>query len=117
MSQFARMRSILERITYKPEWRFEVTSMAPTLKVQEAFNLYICFAAQNVEKQSERIFIGSNTILSSWEIEPLSDKEIVDRIISHKIRKMEEHEFMEWLKLDGFCVRDPHSVEGKDGTH
>lgn len=107
MNQLHRLQEIIKRVTYKKGWRLTaamdrfpncgIISLFVTVTIPDANNLTL----------PPLMICRSNTI-TEWELEQLSDAQIVEFPISTLIRDMEAHEFAEWLKFDGVCIRNPH---------
>lgn len=99
------VQSILDRITYKPGWKF-------TLDVRNERVYLFAWVNQDTDSRTgvERTgYKTSKRIPIDW---PLSAKpDSIEKIMAwvrHAIHEWESHEADEWLRIDEELVHDPH---------
>ncbi len=100
------VRSIVERIQYKPTWRLVVSGSSSfgLVEVQASYE------AEDVAAQGRQTVIGCVFLVN-----PLNDEERIVRQIVGEITKMEMHERDEWLRYRGIRLNEPHTeAEGPD---
>jgi hypothetical protein len=107
LSAVGRLVSLLERITYKPGWRFEVSSSYGSTGSPDAISLYAYHRQPDANRSGEMVQLVCPTSWTEDELSDLTDAQLVDRI-RRLIIEAEMHEVEEWLKFDGICVVDPH---------
>jgi hypothetical protein len=107
MDNLSRVRSLLERVTYKPGWKLSVERSRYISS--DSLVLIVTAEFPDVDRPDRRLTpVTFRKIIDGWNLEQVNDRKILDYYISRVIREMEGHEFREWLKLDGFCLYDPH---------
>lgn len=108
----------LSRITYKPDTQFEVARVDP----QEYARLYgvRVVAKRNLPDSTKGItnlaeyadYVGFIPIAGQevvpWNIVEREDFTAFLRWFRHWLRRMEQHEMDEWLRVDGELPFDPH---------
>lgn len=103
-----RIQDILDRMTYKPGWKITI-SRPEDCGVQnywEPITLHARYPTIDITT-------GKPITLSLVRSIPLESAETVPEdalidLIGYIIKNFEMHEFDEWFKIDGVCVRDPH---------
>jgi hypothetical protein len=109
-----RVKRLLSRVTYKPGWKItadyqgfslEQAHMGPWRRVEITVRLN---GPDAYDSNGKMTIISRTDSLQEYDIERLDDGQIVDYFICRAIRELEEHEFREWFRFDGVCVRDPH---------
>lgn len=100
-----RVRSILDRITYKPDWEFYARDKSLTI-------VEIIVAWRTSDPDPHRLGrtaeLARTFQVSLFGVDRWTDKEIAERIILHYIELAERHEMHEWFKWQGECLVDPH---------
>jgi hypothetical protein len=107
MDHLSRVRSLLERVTYKPGWKLSVERS----RYISSDSLLLVVSAEfpDVDRPDRRVTpFTFRKIIEEWCLDRMNDGQVLEYCIIPTIREMEEHEFREWLKLDGFCLYDPH---------
>lgn len=93
----AEAQEILDRITYKPGWKIQMTNFGvPRLEIE-----YATIDALNPNR-STRV-----TFQKAIELHYLNQKGFLF-FVRLSIEQAEEHETREWLKFNGRCLTDPH---------
>jgi hypothetical protein len=109
MDQVARVRKLIERVTYKPDYSLVVASEFPVSGVQFPvliqFNIF--HPEPDVNHPSATAMISYGARLDEDHLEQMSDAQILEWIY-HQLVKREIHEVREWFRMDGVPVRDPH---------
>lgn len=105
--QLERVRSVLQKVTYKPGW---VITAFDHRTIQEPkndfFSFHLCLQPDIVSgRQTE---IAHHSSLSIFDLANMKDDQVITYFVTNAIRDMEMHEMDEWFKFDGFHVRDPH---------
>jgi|SRR5260221_431001 len=90
-------QEILDRITYKPGWKIQMTNFGiPRLSIE-----YATVDSDAPNRSTRVVFeIGIELIY-------LDEKGFVF-FVRFAIEQTEEHETREWLRIDGHCLTDPH---------
>jgi hypothetical protein len=117
-----RVKRLLSRVTYKPGWKItadyqgfslEQAHMGPWKRVE----IMVQFKGPDAyDPRGKETMICRSDSLQEYDIEHLSDREVVEYFICRAIRELEEHEFREWFKFDEVRVFDPHP-ELKEAKH
>lgn len=113
IDQLERVRGIVKKITYKPGWRFNVASRyfdyQPT-RPWDIDRVIITITAPmpNLNGDGTTVDVISQKQIECLQLERMKDEDILDYWITHCILDLEKHEMDEWLKFDGFHVREPH---------
>jgi hypothetical protein len=115
MDQLNRVQDILKRITYKPGWKIEASRIEKGVRPSVSFigwERVTILVTSEIEDASNpkinHITLCRYTSLQDYDIERLSDEEVIRYFIHRAIWEMEQHEYHEWFKFDGICVFDPH---------
>lgn len=97
-----RVRKIVSRLSYKPNWTFAIQD-TPDLGYG---TVALMIASEVIEIESGRL----DKLRGSVVLNPITEdtEEMIVLSIAHKIQSMEIHEFREWLKVDGKRVQEPH---------
>lgn len=103
-----RLRGIVDRVTYKPDWQFLVRPAS-----YEAAYLTVVHMEQDVEKPDEEISVGSTKMVTGLGMEDLTDEQVIEFVVRPLIMDAEVHEIDEWLKLDRKHIRNPHPLDGE----
>jgi hypothetical protein len=104
MTSLEKVQDILKRLTYKPNW---IITAHSSITPWERDNVVLTIGVRVMDVDTGKpTVIHESTVIESYFL-PNEDSGIVE-IISGAIRHIEEHEFREWLKFDGICVRNPH---------
>jgi len=103
----------LSKITYKPNWKFELEEdrNTPTRFMQNFLYLRITTHQPNADRSLQSVLLTSSHALSP---EAFMDKSHFLMIVEHAIRDAEMHEVDEWLKFDGKHIRHPHPIDIKN---
>ncbi len=101
----------LARISYKPNWRFECADKAPFYETGGGYMKAVWITikhtsidANDPEKMTEVVLTAC---VAKDQLVRMDEPQMMDWIKMH-IRKAEDHETDEWLRLDGKWVKDPH---------
>lgn len=109
LSPIERVKNILSKITYKPGWTFYVDREDKnTYKYSSYLKLHVIAQQIDISDPLKIVYIKSDMMISEWDIERLSDNQLIDYLVLQLIRKVELHEIDEWLKIDGINFREPH---------
>jgi hypothetical protein len=115
MNQLERVQGILKRITYKPGWKIKASRLEDGLRPSVVFvdwnrvTLVVTFKAPDIDDYTKTpILLSGIRSMSDFDLEHLSDEQILDYFVRRAIWEAEDHEFKEWFKYDGICVFDPH---------
>ena len=115
MDQLKRVQDILKRITYKPGWKIKASRLEDGLRPSVVFvdwnrvTLVVTFKAPDIDDYTKTpILLSVIRSMSDFDLEHLSDEQILDYFVRRAIWEAEDHEFKEWFKYDGICVFDPH---------
>lgn len=100
-----RLQKLLDDITYKPNWTFQVRK---NKTVWSCVELFITIMVPDVEYPDRIIPICMAESISPYHLDRMNDEVLVQSLISNVIRKAEEHEFREWFKFKGKNVFNPH---------
>jgi hypothetical protein len=103
MDQLERLKNLVSRITYKPGWTFSLTWFG-----DERCWLQIATHVVDVESGLPGMPLTFTEPIDLSIMETLNDETIVRGVLGNALQKFEAHEFDEWFKFKGRCVRDPH---------
>ncbi len=92
--QLSDVRAIIERITYKDGWSIEVT---------DDWTLRVNFTAPDMITGEPFNFRGRR-----WPVRPDNTEDEIVGTAFLSIKIAEEHEVMEFFKLDGVSIFNPH---------
>jgi hypothetical protein len=95
-----RVVAIVRRITYKPGWQLQCTIME-----REFLWLRLKFTAPCAIDGQERLQTSAVTVLDA---DTLYNEHDVLVAVLWAIKRAEEHETLEFLKLNGVAPFDPH---------
>lgn len=102
-------QSLIDRITYKPEWKLRLTAEAKSVNRPWQINVHLDYKVANLDGSYETVDLTTCTTFTERSlIEVLVSGDFVRYIAMNLIRRAELHEIDEWFKLDGVCVTDPH---------
>lgn len=87
----------LRRVTYKPNFKCKVYITGPVVR----FAVEATFP--DVDDPTKTV-----TLTSAKMVEPDYDEIDLKLLVSYMFRDIEEHEFHEWLRLDGVRLTNPH---------
>lgn len=104
MSGFARLRVLLEGVTYKPGWKLKFEADRYGL----AAILQITCTQPDTQPPHRPRPLMFQRVFDEMTLETMSDADIVSTVISSAIRDFEAHEIDEWFLFHGIHVRDPH---------
>jgi hypothetical protein len=93
------MRAHLTRFTYRPGYRMEIRECP-----FEGPYLWIVATEPDTTNPGETIDLGVPTF-----IPPLHTLQQFNDFIEARLRRLAVHEHLEWLKLDGKPLYDPHN--------
>jgi hypothetical protein len=101
------IRRFLNRVSYKPGWEFSVTS---TPFEGERLRIVAPGLPDSYE-DGRTIDLGVDSYLP-W----LENTDELARWLFSRVKRIEIHEAMEFFKVDGRIVWDPHAEQSR-GTH
>jgi hypothetical protein len=101
----AAFRAALSRITYKPGWRLVVEPYFVVGRHEGAYTVRWEFNAPCAVTGKPDIQVCSMHILDPFYI---ADEQALFNRILHTVRQCEEHETLEFFKVDGAPLYDPH---------
>lgn len=91
------IQSVLDRVSYKPGWTFGV--------MEKDSARYLWCTAKVLDVYNPTIELELSTSQSiRWNIRQDELKKEIYRLIM----SMEEHELLEWFRIDGKFFKDPH---------
>jgi hypothetical protein len=114
MNLLERLEGILKNVSYKPGWTITVAPFRIGMNgpfFYASCNLMVMWTAKDVERPGEDVSLCLVKPVHGFQIERLSDEEIVDQYVRSLIREAELHELDEWLKYNNVCVHEPHPKE------
>lgn len=99
--------ALLERLTYKPNYRLEIPT--PEFEVEHRLGeqLLIKVNTEDTYHPGRPIVVTHLKVLPPWDF--VADEGDALRRIRECIHSVELHESDEWLKLDGKMPFDPHA--------
>lgn len=96
---------IVSNISYKKDTRILVFRLSPESPIE----LIIESDVQDVDSVNPKVIIISHRqVISSLEVDSLTEEQEVVRMIRNAIRSLENHEFDEWFKFKNKHVTIPH---------
>lgn len=103
-NQYQRARCVLKSITYKPGWRIEEDDINDPHYLHYSLRfMAVCAVTGRNEIQvaaRHSICLGAESILSL-------DRMIVNHVLD-SIHRAERHETLEFFKVNGVAIYDPH---------
>jgi hypothetical protein len=93
----------LERLSYMPGWSFKAYDHPDEGQMIRIVGERVL----DSYNPGETLDIGVNSFLP-----PLSDEWDLRRWLKYRLKRIATHEVLEWLKLDGEPIWDPHRVTG-----
>ncbi len=101
----AEVKKAVSRITYKPGWKFYAGVLpekgyAVCLVILTAPLLDAYGSEQTIEVNQQQVYPFA--FVKQW------DHDMLLHVMADLIRRVEEHEMLEWFMFDGERVNDPH---------
>lgn len=94
------VQEFLRQVSYKPGWTFIITSSPDVYPLI----VRVRFEAPNCENPSEIVSLGMPRQLEYADI----DREGLIAWLIETVRRCEDHEMREWLRVSGKKIDDPH---------
>jgi hypothetical protein len=91
-------RQILDRITYKDQWSFVLQELT-----QDSWVLTVWFRAPDATSGKSEWFCGRE-----WPISSAFTEDSLVGTVLLAIKTIEEHEMLEFFKVDGLALFNPH---------
>jgi hypothetical protein len=101
----AAFRAALPRLTYKPGWRLIVEPHLPGWPDARVYQVRWEFTAPCAVTGKPDIQVCATHVLDPYYIP--DEQSLFNRIL-HIVRQCEEHETLEFFKVDGAPLYDPH---------
>lgn len=98
MLTFTELSDELSYYTYRPGWMMTLWE-----DPMQGILLHIVAEVENAYDTSEPVVLKINT----W-LPPMHTKKQFGEFLAWRLRQIEIHESMEWLKRRGVCLEDPH---------
>jgi hypothetical protein len=95
----------LSRITYKPGWRLRVMPYFAAFDKTAAYEVRWEFTAPCAVTGAPAIQVCSTHVIDPAYV---PDEQALFNRILHTVRQCEEHETLEFFKVDGAPLYDPH---------
>ena len=112
--QLERVKRLLKKVTYKPGWKLDCSwekskrQTYPRTSDWDRIFIMVQVRVPDAIDPQRMTTVHSHYSMVAIDLERFNDGQIVDYFIRLAIQHMEEHEFCEWFKFDGICVKDPH---------
>jgi hypothetical protein len=92
----------LDRLSYKKGWKFKAYD-----DPWEGQKIRIEATVPDAYDPDRTVDLGIDSFLP-----PMCDEWDLRRWLAYRLKRIETHEMLEWLKLDGAPLWDPHAVAG-----
>ena len=115
MGQLERLRALVSKISYKPNFRIEITTINERGMLTAAVRItaHVVDSTKPVvpvpitgSAEQPMIKIVTETPAPMLLIE--DDEQLIVKMIYHMLREFETHECDEWFRFDGEVIYDPH---------
>ena len=101
-------REYISTITYKPNWSIQT--------YDGNFNFLRLRVDAKLLDSLDPEKLTTVTLETFIDIKHLDTKDLIMQNVLSVIERIEGHEIMEWFKVNGVCVTDPHPKEPKVST-
>lgn len=111
------VRSVIQGITYKPGWTFEVQRVpmwgpSPSAPVSTEAQLVITAKVLAADGSGEIISVVDRYTLNPYDVHDLQGleaRQYLLLVVRERLDAAERHEMKEWFKYQGRHVEDPHT--------
>lgn len=104
----SRLEGIIEKITYKPGWQIMVEDYDHQTIWGTAVRFKVQMWVNNLHAPGEMEAFFYVRTIRPYEIQNMTDGDILQQVIRQTLLICESHEMDEWLKHEGKHVTDPH---------